>query len=560
MTSAVQGDIQHKLHLVVQTGLTLTATFDMESIVQAATDAGLELSDARFGAFFYNDVNPAGESYLLYSLSGAERKWFSHFPMPGNTRPFAPASEGSAVIRSGDITKDARYAQNPPNFGMPMGHLPVRSYLAVPVKAQSGEVLGGLFYGHEETDVFEQQSEDLVMAIACQAAVAIENARLRGELREKINSLEHKQETDKETAKRLGELAAIVETSQDAIVGKDLNGIVTSWNDAAGRILGYAPQEIIGKSILTLIPRSLHDDEKMILDNIRAGRRVEHFETIRLTKEGKAIDVSITVSPIKDASGEIVGASKILRDISSRKRIEQSLVQAEKIASLGRMAATIAHEINNPLEAITNLMYLLRPSIKDEEAIHLLDAAESELSRVSHIARQTLGFYRETASAGKYSLSDLARHAITIYGPRCTNAGIRIEHSLESAKRPAIRRGEIIQVISNLIANSIYAMSNGGTLSIATLDVTDPADGIRFTVRDNGMGIPPESMSRVFDAFYTTRNSVGTGIGLFIAKQFIEAHGGQIHIKSDVKPETRGTEVNIFLPAITPYEQELQKA
>jgi PAS domain S-box-containing protein len=159
------------------------------------------------------------------------------------------------------------------------------------------------------------------------------------------------------------------------------------------RIFGYSAEEMIGSSILKLIPEHLHSDEKAIIESIRAGQRVEHFETVRLTKDGRSLDVSVTVSPVKDERGRVIGASKILRDISGRKRIEQSLLQAEKIAATGRMAATIAHEINNPLEAVMNLLYLLRPMITNPDGINYLGSAEDELGRVSHIAKETLGFY-----------------------------------------------------------------------------------------------------------------------------------------------------------------------
>jgi PAS domain S-box-containing protein len=195
-----------------------------------------------------------------------------------------------------------------------------------------------------------------------------------------------------ESSKHLGELAAIVASSDDVIVSKDLNGIITSWNEAATRVFGYAPEEIIGTSILKLIPEHLHSDEKIIIESVRAGRRIEHFETVRLAKDGRAIEVSLTVSPIKDEEGRVIGASKILRDVSSRKRMEQSLLQAEKIAATGRMAATIAHEINNPLESVMNLLYLLRAKITDDEGRGFLATAEDELGRVSHIAKQTLGY------------------------------------------------------------------------------------------------------------------------------------------------------------------------
>jgi signal transduction histidine kinase len=250
----------------------------------------------------------------------------------------------------------------------------------------------------------------------------------------------------------------------------------------------------------------------------------------------------------------VIGASKILRDISSRKRIEQSLLQAEKIAATGRMAATIAHEINNSLEAVVNLLYLLRAKITDEEGRGILATAEDELGRVSHIAKQTLGHYREHAADRQASVSDIAEHALTIYKPRCTAACITIRKSISPSTEIVLRRGEMMQVISNLIANSIYAMPNGGILSISVNDASDAGDGVVLTVEDNGVGIGPKDLPKVFDAFFTTRTTVGTGIGLFVAKEFVEGHGGQISIESDSESEKHGTTVRIFLPLHTAYE------
>jgi PAS domain S-box-containing protein len=367
--------------------------------------------------------------------------------------------------------------------------------------------------------------------------------------------LRKSEEGTRESAKRLSELAAIVESSDDVILSKDLNGTITSWNNAATRIFGYSPEEMIGASILKLIPEHLHSDEKTILENVRAGRRVEHFETIRRAKDGRLIDVSLTVSPIKDEEGRVIGASKILRDVSSRRRIEQSLLQAEKIAATGRMAATIAHEINNPLAAVMNLLYLLREKITDEEGRGFLATAEDELGRVSHIAKQTLGYYREHAAASLASLSDIAEHALTIYEPRCTAAGITVRKSIAPSTKVVLRRGEMMQVVSNLIVNSIYAMPHGGTLSISVCDASSEGNDVVLTVEDDGVGIRPKDLPKVFDAFFTTRATVGTGIGLFVAKQFVEGHGGKINIESDGESGKRGTVVRVFLPLHTAYER-----
>src|ERR1700733_12406679 len=204
--------------------------------------------------------------------------------MPRNTAIFGPSVRGARSVRSGDITKDPRYGNNAPYYGMPKGHLPVRSYLAVPVKGQSGVVLGGLFYGHEDVNVFAQESEDLVATIAAQAAISMENVRLREELTRKVAEAEKAGQFQRDIATRVSEVAAIVEFSDDAILSKDLKGEIKSWNQAANRIFGYAREEIVGSSILRLIPEELHQEEKTILAKIRAGEHIDHFETVRVTK------------------------------------------------------------------------------------------------------------------------------------------------------------------------------------------------------------------------------------------------------------------------------------
>lgn len=166
------------LEALNRSGIDLAAELNLDRIVQTVTDAGVELTGAEFGAFFYNLVDENGESYTLYALSGAPREAFSGFPSPRNSQVFEPTFRGTGVVRSADITKDPRYGQNPPYNGMPKGHLPVRSYLAVPVVSRSGEVLGGLFFGHKATGVFTERAERLIVGVAAQAAIAIDNARL----------------------------------------------------------------------------------------------------------------------------------------------------------------------------------------------------------------------------------------------------------------------------------------------------------------------------------------------------------------------------------------------
>lgn len=360
---------------------------------------------------------------------------------------------------------------------------------------------------------------------------------------------------ERERARRNNEVAAIVQSSDDAIVSKDLTGRIMSWNPAAERIFGYSQEEILGKSIRILIPEELQAEEEEILRKIRAGQAIDHFETVRVTKSGERIDASLSISPVRDEEGNIIGASKTLRDISGKKRLEASLLQAEKIAASGRMAAAIAHEVNNPLEAITNLIFLARENAGDAAQVRsFLDLAESEVARVSRIAQRTLGFYRENSSVTSVSPSDLADHTLRIYEPQCRTAGISIERDFKSTQSIMLRSGEILQVLFNIVANAVRAMPSGGILSISTDDVEMP-DGaaIRIAVRDNGVGIPPHQVPRIFDAFYSTRPGNGTGIGLFVARQFVSGHGGRIDVESSIDPASHGTTMSIYLPIQNPY-------
>jgi two-component sensor histidine kinase/integral membrane sensor domain MASE1 len=188
-------DEREALETLSRTGAAIAAELDLDAAVQLVTDAGRALSGAQFGAFFYNEADELGQGYRLYALSGASREAFERFGAPRNTAVFAPTFSGEGIVRSADITQDPRYGKNPPNRGMPPGHLPVRSYLAAPVRSRSGEVIGGLFFGHEQAGVFSERAERLVAGVASQAAIAIDNARLyqaaQREIAERARAEEH---------------------------------------------------------------------------------------------------------------------------------------------------------------------------------------------------------------------------------------------------------------------------------------------------------------------------------------------------------------------------------
>jgi PAS domain S-box-containing protein len=553
---------EEELRILQRVGATLASQLELKKLVQAVTDAGRELSQAEFGAFFYNDTDGAGEKYLLYTLSGAPHEAFSRFPMPRNTAVFGPTFNGEGTVRVADIRQDPRYGKNPPYNGMPAGHLPVRSYLAVPVISRSGEVIGGLFYGHSQVGIFTERAERLVEGIARQAAIAIDNARLfetahqeQARAEESEAQLRANQERLQTALVASQRLAAIVESSDDAIVSKNLKGIVTSWNLCAERTFGYKAEEIIGKPITTIIPSELQDDEQRILATIARGERIEHFETVRITKSGELIDVSLTISPIKDEQGRVIGAAKIARDITQRKRTEKALQVTEKLASVGRLAATVAHELNNPLEAVTNFIFLAQTTDNlPEPAKEYLTLADRELERVSHIAQQTLGFYRDTSSRTVVDIRESLDDVLRVFESKLRYKSLKTDINAERGLKIEALGGEVRQVFSNLISNAIDASPSRGVIKVhAKTIVKRGSQYAQIVFADHGCGIPDGLKASIFNPFFTTKSDVGTGLGLWVSKSLVEKHGGRIAFRST---QGKGTVFTLQFPLRAPQHHK----
>ena len=349
-------------------------------------------------------------------------------------------------------------------------------------------------------------------------------------------------------------LAAIVDASDDAIISKDLDGIITSWNEGAVRIFGYEPDEVIGRSILTLIPPELHEEEARLIATLRRGGRVEHFKTKRIKKNGDLLDISLTISPVRDRTGRVVGISKIARDITAQLAMERALMESAKLAATGRMAATIVHEINNPLASVLNLVFLARLGCAPESAEYgYLSTAEKEIERVSQITRQTLGFFRETGAAGELMVRELVGHVLAVYKSKLMQSGISVECQYHDASAIVANEGELVQVFSNIVANSIDAMPLGGVLRVHSGEyVANGLAGVSVVIEDEGEGIDAGSLSSIFEPFYSTKGNRGNGIGLWVAKRLVEARGGRIEVKSSTKPGASGTSITVFLPLQRP--------
>jgi PAS domain S-box-containing protein len=349
----------------------------------------------------------------------------------------------------------------------------------------------------------------------------------------------------------LQRLAAIVEFSDDAIITKTIEGVVTSWNSGAERIFGYSAQEMLGQSIFRLACVGGEEDMIAVLDQIRRGERVDHYETMRRRKDGKEIAVSLTISPMRSFSGEIVGASKIARDISARKQAEKAMRIAETLAAVGRLATSIAHDINNPLAAATNLLFLLENENLSEEGKHYLETAQRELSRISHITAQALGFYRSRGEPIWLSIATILDDALVLHHDRCSALGIEVSRDYDSAPQIFCRPGELRQVMVNLVGNALDAMPSGGRLQLRIRRTTDWIKGGRalcIAVADTGGGMSAETRHRLFEPFYTTKQGTGSGLGLWICADIVGKYNGRISMRSNHVPGRNGSVFLLFLP------------
>jgi PAS domain S-box-containing protein len=368
-------------------------------------------------------------------------------------------------------------------------------------------------------------------------------------------------------------LAAIVESSDDAIIAKTLDGVITSWNRGAERIFGYAADEIIGRHISVLKPPEHSEDVIQILERIRHGERVNHFETKRCTKDGRIIDVSLSVSPIRGADGKIVGASKVARDITERKQAEQErerLLAAAEAANRMKdeFLATLSHELRTPLNAIVGWARILRSGKVDAKDLEEgLAAIERNAQVQAQLVEDLLDISRISSGnlrldVQRVKITEVIEAALAAVMPAANAKGIRIHKVLDSLAGPVTGDfARLQQVVWNLLSNAVKYTPKGGRVQVLLERVNSH---VEISVIDTGMGIRPEFLPHVFDRFRqadatTTRRHSGLGLGLAIAKQLVEMHGGSIRAKSP--GEGQGATFTVTLPIIVvhPERPEAEK-
>ena len=362
-------------------------------------------------------------------------------------------------------------------------------------------------------------------------------------------------------------LAAIVESSDDAIISKTLDGIIRSWNAGAQRIFGYTADEAIGKSILMLLPEDRKSEEAGILARLRRGERIQHYESVRVTKHGNLIDVSLTISPVKDESGRIIGASKVARDITEKRLslIEKDrLLESERVARgeaerQGRLkdefVSTLSHELRTPLNAIMGYAHILRrdPSLSPD-ALEGISVIERNARVQAQIVEDILDVSRIVSGKMRLdvqpvNLQAVIEAAMETCTPAADAKGIRLAKLLDPLAGPVSGDpARLQQCIWNLVSNSIKFSSRGGRVQVVLQRVNSH---IEIVVSDTGQGIKPQFLPYVFDRFRqedasTTRHASGLGLGLSIVKSLVEMHGGTIAARSE--GENQGATFTISLP------------
>jgi PAS domain S-box-containing protein len=348
-------------------------------------------------------------------------------------------------------------------------------------------------------------------------------------------------------------LAAIVESAEDAIISKTLDGIITSWNRGAEQIFGYTADEVVGKPILILIPPDHHDEEPQILQSIRQGKRIEHYETIRQGKDGSLIDISLTVSPIKDTDGKIIGVSKIARDISYQKTVENRLIEADRRKD--EFLATLAHELRNPLAPIRSGLEIIRRVIDDHAKLNeTLDIIERQTNQIIHLVDDLLDISRITQGKIKLRIERIElKTAIEIALE--TSQGLIDESQNELTVtlpyKPIYIEGDltrVVQIFLNILNNAAKYSDPGGKISLV-VSKEDTQAVIR--IKDTGLGIAREMQPKIFEMFgqiQTVNEQArgGLGIGLSVVKKLVKMHGGGVKVFSEGLG--KGSEFIIRLP------------
>ncbi len=371
-----------------------------------------------------------------------------------------------------------------------------------------------------------------------------------------IADIDRQKRLDAELRRSEERFRKLIENASVGVVIGDAKGGISYVNATILKLLGYTADDVRNGRLdwHALTPPEYAEADRQALRQLTATGTAAPYQKEYLTRDGRRIPllVGATLLPSQEEGESRGDVAVFLSDLSSQKQAESALVQSEKLAAVGRLAASISHEINNPLEAMTNLIYLAR---QDDTSLaqvrEYLEIVDGELGRVSQIASQTLRFHRQSTNPMAITPQELLEPTLALYGGRLKNSDIVLELQYRATGTLLCYEGEIRQVLNNLISNAIDAMRGGGRLLVRTGNgrlAKTGAPAIRITVADSGCGMSPETLRRIFEPFYTTKGINGTGLGLWIAHGIIEKHAGRLVARSSVRPDRAGTAFTLLLP------------
>jgi PAS domain S-box-containing protein len=348
----------------------------------------------------------------------------------------------------------------------------------------------------------------------------------------------------------------VLESIGDAVVVTDANTCILRMNPIAELLTGWTIDQAKGRQlseVFHIVNDATRQAVESPVDKVKQlGITVGLTnQTILIRKDGTETPIDDSAAPIRDDQGSLTGIVLVFRDIAELKRAEAALIQSEKLAAVGRLASSIAHEINNPLESVMNLIYLARQYAVVPEAQQFLDTADQEIRRVSIIANQTLRFHKQPSNPQEISCFDLFLTVIGIYEGKLRNAGIEIERRYRAEHPVICFEGDIRQVLNNLVGNAIDAMPAGGRLLLRSREAADwrtGRKGLALTIADTGVGMDAQVRQKIFDPFFTTKGIGGTGLGLWVSQEIVQRHNGALRVRSSQREGSSGTVFILFLP------------
>jgi PAS domain S-box-containing protein len=425
-------------------------------------------------------------------------------------------------------------------------------WLAAPLLTRDGRNLGLIQLAQKLNGDFSPDDEAILVQLTHMASVAIDNVRLYREAQEQIAETKRAQEMlerGKESMQLAQQYVGIGIWEWDLQTGE------LAWSDEIRRLHGIEVEKFDGRYeswMESIVPEDRQQVHQSITNALASNSEYEvQYRVYMADKTLHWLEARGRIIVMSDLPVRMLG---VAMDVTSRKAAEQTLRQSEKIAATGRLAASIAHEINNPLASVMNALYILRTnSNMPESGLVYVRTAEEELARVVHITKQTLGFYREISSPVMSSVPQLFEEVLAAYDGRIEKGQIAVRRDFSEVVPLAAFPSELRQVFSNLVLNAIEAISGPGNIHIRVRHGHDgqQRDGIRVTVADDGCGIPAENMPQIFEPFFTTKNSKGTGLGLWVSQGIVQKHQGSLRVRSRTAEARHGTCCSVFLPFAT---------